>query len=167
MNTVLDDISAVIGFTPTMRLAAWYGDTNLYVPTYLELESPLAGLIGSSAYAALVKEFGGKTLSIPHGTMAADKMQRTIAEMLVLGIGPEKIADFLFVSERRVWQIINILRERKLIALISNRTKNALRKSRGENAGANAGAKTPLEKPPVNPGLDLQQLLSARWTTPQ
>ena len=41
-NTTLDDVSAVIGFSATLRLSAWFGDGgNVYVPAAAEVDEVL------------------------------------------------------------------------------------------------------------------------------
>ena len=63
-NTTLDDISAVIGFTATLRLSAWYGNgNNLYVPPVVAEHHVLANLLGRSAAERLAREFGGDWLA--------------------------------------------------------------------------------------------------------
>lgn len=170
-NTVLDDMSAVIGFTATQRIAVWFGDTNLYVPTFVSDEQhALSRLIGDSAYAALVREFGGKTLWIPHGSQASDKMQRQIAEMIVMGTTRETIADLLMLSPRRIQQLTDALREKGLIALVAKRRQDSARKNRWQKSPAEADdsfhgnqpGKTPQENAPGNagakpPGKTLQE----------
>lgn len=151
-NTVLDDISHVIGFTATQRLAVWYGDTNLYVPTFMAEDHALVGLIGESSYRALVGAFGGKTLWVPLGTAEADRTQKRIAEMIVLGNHPQQIADVLGMSVKRIRQVIDALRSRGLIALVAKRAKESARQNRGakpapETAPGKPPGKTPQESP--------------------
>ena len=50
-NTTLDDISSVIGFSPTLRLSAWYGNgNNLYIPDRVEDGQVLVLLLGRSRF---------------------------------------------------------------------------------------------------------------------
>ena len=55
-NTTLDDVAAVIGFSATLRLSAWLGDSHpVYIPAVAEAGQLLTRLIGLSATAALSK----------------------------------------------------------------------------------------------------------------
>lgn len=145
-NTVLDDISFVIGFTATQRLAVWYGDTNLYVPTFMADDHALVGLIGAASYGALVRNFGGKLLWIPMGGVEGDRTQKRIAELLVLGNNPGQIADLLGMSPRRIRQVIDLLRDRGLLALMAKRQGETARQNRGAKPGGqNRPEKTPME----------------------
>lgn len=57
MNTTLDDLASVIGFTATLRLSAWLGGvSNIYVPEVPEEGQLLVRLIGMPAAKALAKE---------------------------------------------------------------------------------------------------------------
>jgi hypothetical protein len=117
-NTTLDDISAVIGFTATLRLSAWFGDgNNLYVPAKVVPESVLVKLIGEPAAKAMSNEWGGTTLAIPRlRSFEEDHRRQFIARMLERGFGTREVATQLRMSERRVQQI---MRELELAGLIN------------------------------------------------
>lgn len=91
-NSMLDDISAVIGFTATLRLSAWYGDRgNLYIPSNTEEGHPLTKLLGVSVAKRLSKEWGGTHISVPRLTgYEEDGQKRFIGEMLARGCSPGK-----------------------------------------------------------------------------
>lgn len=57
-KTVLDDLSAVIGFTATTQLSAWFGDGtgNLYTPSEVEEGQLIVRLIGMPAARAQARE---------------------------------------------------------------------------------------------------------------
>ena len=65
-NTTLDDISAVIGFSATLRLVAWFGDgSNLYVPNSAEDGHLLVRLLGLPSAKRLCEAWPGEHLAVP------------------------------------------------------------------------------------------------------
>lgn len=119
-NTTLDDLSAVVGFSATLRLAAWYGDrNNLYIPNAATVGSVLVNLIGMSAATRLCKEFGGTSMTLPSlKVYETDMRRRLIGRMLERGFGTREIASFLQITERRVQQIGRELEVAGLIEVV-------------------------------------------------
>lgn len=105
-NTTLDDLSAIIGFTATLRLAAWYGDSNLYVAATIADDQRLVALIGESAARRLSDEFGRQHIWVP-GLHAAHREKRNylIWTRLMAGAGSKAIAKETGLTERRVLQM--------------------------------------------------------------
>lgn len=120
-NSTLDDISAVIGFTPTQRIAVWWGDQVLYVPSFADPAHPLAALIGLTAFEALVRAFAKTALAIPHGPADSDVIKRKIAEMTIMGWSTEAIAVAVNLTPRSVNKIRDVLREKGLLKLVNGR----------------------------------------------
>ena len=135
-NTTLDDISAVIGFSATLRLVAWFGDgSNLYVPNTAEEGHLLVRLIGLPAAARLCEAWPGEHLSVPRLRDHEDDLRkRFVARMIEKGFGTREIAGMQRISERRVQQI---LRELELAGLV-------------QPAGPARRVKTGNENPQVN-----------------
>lgn len=122
MNTILDDISAVIGFSATLKLAAWFGDgiSNCFVPATLTDDSVLVKLIGQSAAQRLVQEFPRQHLAVPSlRGFELETKRRTIARLITHGISPREIALLLKISEKRVQQIEGELVAAKLLERVS------------------------------------------------
>lgn len=120
-NTVLDDLAAVIGFSATLRLAAWYGDgvSNLYIPEQLSESSTLVKLIGKTAAQRLIAEWPGQHIHVPYITdYEVDVRRRAIARMLERGFGTREIAAVVRMSERRVQQICRELEIEGLIPVV-------------------------------------------------
>lgn len=117
-KTTLEDIAAVVGFTATLRLSAWFGDRtgDCYVPLVAEEGQLIARLIGLPAATALSKEWGGDHLAIARLQNYEDDMRRkAIARMFETGMGSREIAAHLRISERRVQQICRELEVAGLI----------------------------------------------------
>lgn len=170
-NTILDDISAVIGFTATVRIVVWKGGEQLYVPVYVSDDHPLAKLIGTSAYAALVKAFAGDTLRLPSDVgvrrseyVTRDQRFHSIELLMRRELEDARsIAEVVSLSMRRVQQITKELGER--LGLEAPRRadrlpyvptgnprgrprKSAVEKAPLESLPGNAPCKTPPGKPP-------------------
>jgi hypothetical protein len=64
-NGMAEDLGAVIGFSNTVLVCGIWGGKTLYVPEKAGSGHRLAGLLGATAFARLVEEFGGETLTIP------------------------------------------------------------------------------------------------------
>ncbi len=124
-NTTLDDIAAVIGFTATLRLSAWFGEgTNLYVPPQAFEDQMLARLLGMSAARRLSEAWPGEHLAIPRPQeYDAQVQRRQIVDLLSNGLTSRKISHFLRLSERRVQQIIRELETAGLIAPVAPEEK--------------------------------------------
>lgn len=112
--TTLDDLSAVIGYTATRIVAAWFPGRQLYVPARAYPEHPLALLIGFPALRALVEEYAVETFWIPwQEEDDRFRRDRRIAEMLVAGSTPGEIGEAVGLSARRVEQIRRDLMQRR------------------------------------------------------
>lgn len=118
MNTVLDDIAAVIGFTATLKLAAWFGEgiSNLYVPAVAEEGQLLPRIIGMSAARAMSNEWPKKYLNVPRlHNYELELRKRHISRMVERGYSVREIAGQLQMSERRVSQVKEELRASGLL----------------------------------------------------
>lgn len=111
-NTILDDISAVIGFTATSVIAAWYGrnGSSLYIPESPKTPNHLQRLIGQPAYERLVGAFPGMQIrNIPTNRVyTAYLRRRQVFDMLKDGIDIESICQ---ATELSTTHIINLRRE--------------------------------------------------------
>lgn len=155
-KTTLEDISAVVGFTATARLAAWFGDgnQNVYVPKKVEEGMLLVKLIGMSAAKRLVSEWPGKHLAVPTlRDYEDDRRKRFIGRMLESGFSDREIAGRLRVSERRVAQVCRELEVAGLINIVVPRQKGG-GKIAGEIAPENSVENMPLEQPSFDPALE-------------
>lgn len=119
-NSMLDDISAVIGFTATLRLSAWHGDRgNLHIPLVLDENHHLAKLLGISAAKKLAKEWGNTWISIPRlSGYERDAQKRFIGDLLARGCSVREISHMVRMGDRRVQQICRELEMAELIPVI-------------------------------------------------
>lgn len=118
MNTILDDIASVIGFSATLKLVAWFGDgiANLYVPAVAEEGQLLPRIIGLPAARQLSKEWPKKHLNVPRlHNYEVELRKRHIARMVDRGYSVREIAGQLQMSERRVSQVKEELRSSGLL----------------------------------------------------
>ena len=141
-NTTLDDIAAVIGFTATVRLAAWYGNgNNLYVPDVVADDQVLVRLLGRSAAERLSVEFGREWLAIPRlSGYDEDVRRQRVGSMLEKGFSTREVARHERVSERRVQQLCRELEVAGLIAPLGPVKRPG--KSRGRKPAGKAGRQT-------------------------
>ena len=116
-NTTLDDIAAVIGFSATLRLSAWFGNgNNLYVPDTVEDGQVLVRLLGRSAAERLTQAFGREHLAVPRlAAYEEDVRRQRIGKLLEGGFSTRQISQFERISERRVQQICRELEVAGLI----------------------------------------------------
>ncbi|MEN9317373.1 MAG: hypothetical protein RIS35_3766 [Pseudomonadota bacterium] len=106
-GNTLDDLSAVIGFSATVRLAAWYGDAvNMYVPLEVNEDQTIVKLIGLSLAQKLSKEWGGQRIAVPRlAAYERDSNYRLIMRMLQQGFEVREISRSLRQSDRRIMQV--------------------------------------------------------------
>ncbi len=105
-NTTLDDISAVIGFTAAVRIAACYGGRDLHVPVEVSDKHPVAKLIGVNRLMALAKEWRGERLAIPSlNCIEVETRNAKILLLLLNKVDRYTIASVMGIGERRISQI--------------------------------------------------------------
>lgn len=129
-KTNLEDISAVIGFTATLKLVAWFGDLkSVYVPVDAQPDQPLARVVGLQHAQRISKEWGGEFLYIS-GIQAyeSEVKRRSVAMMTQRGFSPKEIGVYLRMGDERVKQI-----QRQLVS------QNLLEKPPAKMGGKNGG----------------------------
>lgn len=142
-NTTLDDLAAIIGFTATARLAAWFGGKNLYVPAEVAPDSVLVSLIGMSAARRLQKEFKRQWLAMPSLAIALrDSRYATICDLMQSEMPLTMVATQMDMSLRRVQQlrvefeVLGLLPPRKFAEKVQQEMD---RKARGKKTGVRRG----------------------------
>lgn len=161
-NTTLDDISAVIGFSATLHLAAWFGggNHNVYVPDNVEDGQLLVKLVGLDLAQRLSAEWGRQHIVVPSLRNYDDLVvRRQIGRMFERGFGSREIASHFRLGERRVQQIC---RELESVGLIPIVVPKRAAKNEGENAGENLPQIVPTKVPQKKP---LRKATGARGST--
>jgi hypothetical protein len=106
INSTLDDISSVIGFSATIRLAANYGDRDVNVPLVVSDLHPVAKLIGMSRMTALHANWQGDRIAVPSLKIVESEIRRAkILSLLLQGINTYTIAEVMALTDRRVYQL--------------------------------------------------------------
>lgn len=143
-NNTLDDISAVIGFSATLRLVAWFGDgNNLYVPIEPDESQIVVKLIGLSAAQRLSAAWPGEHLAVPRLRDHEDDVRkRYVARLVERGFSTREIASLCRTSERRVQQICRELEAAGLVPVLgpakSRAPRGERKKALAELAGESA-----------------------------
>ena len=106
-NGVLEDISAVIGFTATTRLVALFGSgpepRGLLVPVEARADHAITLAIGMPAMQRLVAEWGGQVIKLcSNSDFHHARLLRAVAVMLKDGMSPKDIAGVVDLTERQV-----------------------------------------------------------------
>jgi hypothetical protein len=105
LNSTLDDISAVIGYSGTRMLQAWYAGRWVYLPAEARADHSLQLLLGRSRFEALWRAFrcelGLERLWVPTDA-EAQRYERlvTVARMLAAGASVRDVADRLGLTLR-------------------------------------------------------------------
>lgn len=136
-NTTLDDVAGVIGFSATLRLAAWFGDGgNVYVPEKVEPGQVLVKLVGLGAAQRLCDEWGGEHLALPRLRAYEDDVRRRmIGRMLEHKFSTREVAMHMRMSERRIQQIARELEVAGLIDVVLPTREKSQENERGKKAG--------------------------------
>jgi hypothetical protein len=143
-NTTLDDLSAVIGFSATVKLTAWFGGMNVWVPLKVEEGQALGRLIGLPAAKRLSGEWGGDHVAIPPLTAyKTEARRRMVGRMLEKGFSASETSRLTQLSERRVQQICQELEQDGLIEPVAPKPG---RKPRGEIPQAKSPEANPQAK---------------------
>jgi hypothetical protein len=102
-NSILEDICATIGFTATMRLVALRPGDTLLVPYEYCAGSRLEKIIGESAMARLVQDWGGEKFDIPQLAEFDNlRLLPGLALRLSAGESPREIARVVGLTEQHV-----------------------------------------------------------------
>lgn len=118
-NGVLEDISAVIGFTATTRLVALFGPGNLLVPMNANADHAISRAIGQPAARALSAEWGGQVLKLCfHADYHHARLVRAVANMIKGGMPTKDVAIVVGLTERQVRNLRAEAEEMGLLPLV-------------------------------------------------
>lgn len=118
-NTLLDDISAEIGYTATTLMAAWHGGSVVHIPRNVVPGHPLATLLGEPAFARLVKAYPGNDLFIPKNSVLQRVVRwRTVRDMLLAGHNTRTVGEETGLTPRNVQKLRQKLEALGLLPVI-------------------------------------------------
>jgi hypothetical protein len=132
-NTTHEDLAQIVGFSATIRLTAYFGGRNLFVPKSVSEETVLAKVIGESAAKLLAQEYGGDVVWVPTLHLAeVDLRNARVLEQLRKGVSTDVVAANAGLSVRRVQQLRLQFEAHELLPKI-------LGKNTEENSAENLG----------------------------
>jgi hypothetical protein len=124
-NTILEDISQVIGYSATNRLVDWFGGTDLYVPDAPSRNHLIANIVGYSAMVALCNTYRQSTLAIPFDNQRdISRRNRMIGLMIERGISESEISRVSLLSRAMLRKIrLQLERDGVLPLILGKRGK--------------------------------------------
>lgn len=137
LNSTLDDISHVAGYTATRIIAAWWAGRCLYIPSRVRPGHPLDVLAGRLAFQRLVRAYPEQYIHVP--SLLEDQREvrdRQIADALARGDSDTSVAATHGLTARRIAQIRQALTESGLL----DYSRLALDEGGDAKTGADPGA---------------------------
>jgi len=102
-NTVLDDLSAIIGLRATVLLAAWWGGRNIVIPAQRPETSVIAKVIGVEATRRLSESYGAEQIFIPSLNWFEEvRRAKQVHALRARGIPDAEIAQIMVMTRREV-----------------------------------------------------------------
>lgn len=116
-NTLLDDIAAEIGYTPTAILSEWFGGEQLYIQ--VSPDARIAALIGDRNAERLSKAFGGTVLAVPKNkNLQHVAVLRVVYDKLRKGKSVADVAESICFSVRHVLNMRRELEEAGILPMV-------------------------------------------------
>jgi hypothetical protein len=101
-NSMIDQLTELIGLEGASRMVKAYGGTRIYVPHTPEPEDTLSESIGHLAACALARMYGGERIEVPN----PPPRRLRILELRTTGLSIDAIARSLGCTRRRVFQVM-------------------------------------------------------------
>jgi hypothetical protein len=101
-NSMINQLTELIGLEGASQLVAAYGGTRIYIPQTAEPEDTLSESIGHSAACALARMYGGERIEVPN----PPPRRLRILELRATGLSIDAIARSLGCTRRRVFQVM-------------------------------------------------------------
>jgi len=102
-NTVLEDLSAIIGLRATVLLAAWWGGRNIVIPATRPETSVIAKVIGVEATRRLSESYGAEQIFIPNLNWFEEvRRAKQVHALRARGIPDSEIAQIMVMTRREV-----------------------------------------------------------------
>lgn len=104
----LQSICSVIGLSAAIKIASHYGGTRLWVPANMQVNHPLARLIGFDQAVKLCTRYRCEYLSIPRAARAIKAMRNAaIVSRYLAGEKAKSLAREYGIHERMIWYILS------------------------------------------------------------
>lgn len=118
-NTLLEDISAEIGYTATSALCGWYGGREIRIPINFRPDHRIALIVGPAAFRRLVESFGGESLFIPKDkAQKAIRLKRIVFDMFSRGASVAEVCARTRYSKLWVVKLRQQLEEDNILPMI-------------------------------------------------
>jgi AraC-like DNA-binding protein len=118
-NTILEDISAEIGFTATSSLCGWFGGRVLRIPKSVTPNHPIAAVAGQRQFEILVEAFGGTTIFIPKDRHQRKlRRDRIVFDMLHRGESISAISARVGISKPHIANLRVVFEQAGLLPMI-------------------------------------------------
>jgi len=102
-NTVLEDLSVIIGLRATVLLAAWWGGRNIVIPAQRPETSVIAKVIGVEATRRLSESYGAEQIFIPSLNWFEEvRRAKQVHALRARGIPDAEIAQIMVMTRREV-----------------------------------------------------------------
>jgi len=102
-NTVLEDLSAIIGLRATVLLAAWWGGRNIVIPATRPETSVITKVIGVEATRRLSDAYGAEQIFIPNLNWFEEvRRAKQVHALRARGIPDAEIAQIMVMTRREV-----------------------------------------------------------------
>lgn len=105
-ESLISDITRVIGMRATSHLARDFGGRRVYIPAKVSSRDQITRSIGLGAAARLARSFGGDRVMIPaHPDRVLRRAQ--IVALRTAGVSVSRIARTLGCTERYVYKVLS------------------------------------------------------------
>ncbi|MBF0357530.1 MAG: hypothetical protein HQL70_02910 [Magnetococcales bacterium] len=101
------EIKEIVGLQGAMTLLEKCGGTRIFIPRNLKIQHKLTTLLGFEAAKKMSAYFGGETLTIVRGSIAAKKLRnQEIVSRYGCGERVQELALLFELTERQIYSIL-------------------------------------------------------------
>lgn len=105
-QTIMDEVTQIVGFDACMRLVASWGGSTLYIPADMTTGHPIAAAIGPDLASRLSEQFGNEVLAVPKCEYSNLRRNRQVRMLNQKGLSVRQISQVLNLSERQVQRVL-------------------------------------------------------------